>query len=52
VPQDYRKRLHPAKAIGLKEKHDNTNYTIEIYMDSSKTEKGVGSGIAIFIDRS
>ena len=28
------------------------NYKIEIYMDCSKSEKGVGSGIAIFIDGS
>jgi len=28
------------------------NYMIQIYTDGSKSEKGVGSGIAIFIDGS
>ena len=41
---------HPAEAIKPKNKRDNMNYTIEIYTDGSKNEKGVGSGIAIFID--
>jgi hypothetical protein len=52
APQDYRKWPHPVKGIELKDKRDDANYTIEIYMDGRKNEKGVGSGIAIFIDGS
>jgi len=40
---------HPAEATEPKNKSDVTNYTIEIYTDNSKNQKGVGSGIAIFI---
>jgi ribonuclease HI len=50
VPKDYRKWPHPVEAIELKDKCDDMNYMIEIYMDGIKTEKGVGSGIAIFTD--
>jgi len=50
APKDYRKWPHPAEAIELKDKCDNVKYMIEIYTDGSKTEKGVGSGIAIFTD--
>ena len=52
VPKDYRKWPHSAEAIELKDKSDDMNYMIEIYMDGRKSEKGVGSGIAILIDRS
>ena len=51
APKYYRKWPHPAEAIELKDS-DDMNYMIEIYTGSSKSEKGVGSGIAIFIDRS
>lgn len=36
-------------AVELKNKCDDTNYTVEIYTDGSENEKGVGSGIAICI---
>jgi ribonuclease HI len=50
--QDYRKWPHPAEAIEIKDKCNNMNYMIEIYTDGSKSKKGLGSGIAIFIDGS
>jgi ribonuclease HI len=50
APKDYRKWPPPAEVVELKDKHDDTNYTIEIYTDCSKNEKGVGSGPAILID--
>jgi hypothetical protein len=52
TPRDYRKWPHPAEAIELKGKRDDTNFMIEIYTDGSKNEKGVRSGIAVFIDGS
>jgi hypothetical protein len=51
VPKDYRKWTHPAEAIEIKEKCDEMEYMIEVYTDGSKSENGVGSGIAIFIDK-
>jgi len=50
--QDYRKWPHPAEATEIKDKCDNMNYMIEIYTGGSKSKKGLGSGIAIFIDGS
>ena len=52
APKDYRKWPHPADATELKDKCDDMNYMIEIYTDCSKSEKWVGSVIAIFIDAS
>jgi hypothetical protein len=49
APKDYRRWSHPAEAVELKNKCDDTNYTVEIYTDGSENEKGVGSGIAICI---
>jgi len=42
---------HPAKAIELN-KRDDMHYKLEIYTDGNKHEKGVGSGVAIFVDGS
>jgi ribonuclease HI len=42
---------HPADAIELKEKCEGSEYTIEIYTDGSKSSSGVGSGIAIFVNK-
>jgi hypothetical protein len=50
APKNYKEWPHPAEAIEPKNKRDDTNYVTEIYTDDSKNEKGVGSGIAIFID--
>jgi hypothetical protein len=51
APKDYRKWSHPAEAIDIKEKCESKEYKIEVYMDGSKSANGVGSGIAIYIDR-
>ena len=52
VPKNYRRWPHPAEAIELKYKCNDMEYTIEIYTDGSKSEKGVESGVAIFINGS
>jgi hypothetical protein len=51
APKDYRKWTHPAEEIEMKEKCETMEYVIEVYTDGSKSENGVGSGIAIFIDK-
>ena len=45
------KWTHPAEIIEIKEKRERTEYMIEAYMDGSKSENGVGSGIAVSIDK-
>ena len=52
MPKNYRRWPHTAEAVDLKYKCDDVEYTIEIYMDSSKNENGVGSGVAIFVNGS
>jgi hypothetical protein len=52
APMNYKRWLHPAKATELKNKCDEMYYKLEIYTDGSKNEKGVGSGVAIFVDGS
>jgi len=47
-PKQYREWTHPVKAIILKEKCEEREYTIEVYTDGSKSPSGVGAGIAIF----
>jgi ribonuclease HI len=47
----YRKWSHPAEAIEIKEKCEGKEYKVEDYMDGSESANGVGSGIAIFIDK-
>jgi len=47
-PKQYREWTHPAKAIVLKEKCEEREYTIEVYTDGSKSPSGVGAGIAVF----
>jgi ribonuclease HI len=51
VSKENRKWTHPAEAIEIKEKCERIEYMIEVYTDGSKNENGVGSGIAIFIDK-
>jgi hypothetical protein len=51
APKDYRKWTHPAEAIGIKERCERMEYMTEVYTDGSKSENGVGSGIAISIDK-
>jgi ribonuclease HI len=50
-PRHYRDWTHPAKAINLKEKCKERDYTIDVYTDGSKSPNGVGSGIAIFMNK-
>jgi len=52
APLNYRRWPHPANVIELKNKRDNIYYQLDIYKDGSKKEKGVGSGVAIFVDGS
>jgi hypothetical protein len=42
----------PALREPLSIEGEVTNYKIEIYTNDSKSEKGVGSGIAVFVDGS
>ena len=51
VPKCYRKWTHPAKAIELKEKCEEREYMIEVYMDGSKSSSDVGSGTAVFTNK-
>ena len=39
---------HPADTAEIRKVNKNTEYTLEIYTDGSKSDSGVGSGIAIF----
>jgi hypothetical protein len=52
TPMHYKRWPHPAKVIELKNKRYDMHYKLEIYTDGSKNEKGVGSGVAIFVDGS
>jgi hypothetical protein len=40
APKDYKKLPHPAEAIELKDKRDDTNYTIEFTRTVAKKKKG------------
>ena len=51
APIHYSKWSHPADAIELTDKREIRGYTIEIYTDGSKSPSGVGSGIAIFVNK-
>ena len=42
---------HPAKVVEFTAAQEESNHTIQVYTDGSKSEKGVGSGIAIFTNR-
>ena len=39
---------HPADTVKINEAQEDRKQTIEVYTDGSKSEDGVGSGIAIF----
>jgi len=47
-PKQYREWTHPAKAIVLKGRCKEREYTIEVYTNDSKSPSGVGEGIAVF----
>lgn len=49
IPLNYKKWPHPADFPTIQEANLKKNYTVEVYTDGSRTEQGVGSGIAIFI---
>jgi len=40
--------IHPAKHVKLIEGHENSPHHIHAYTDGSKSDSGVGYGIAIF----
>ena len=42
---------HPAKVVETTTAQEESKHTIKVYTDGSKSEKGVGSGIAIFKHR-
>jgi hypothetical protein len=50
APKGFREWPHPAAAIEPKNYRNDINYTTDIYTEGSKNDKGVGAGIAIFID--
>ena len=41
---------HPANTVGITDWQEDGNHNIHVYTDGSKSEHGVGSGIAIFKD--
>jgi len=41
---------HPADTVRITEQNETMEHTIHIYTDGSKTEQGVGSGIAIYVN--
>ena len=42
--------IHPAKHVKLNEGHEKSPHHIHAYTDGSKSDSGIGSGIAIFSD--
>ena len=49
TPLEYKKWPHPADIPTIQEANPCENYTVEAYTDGSRTDQGVGSGIAIFV---
>ena len=47
----YSKWNHPAETIELKEKCEGREYTVDVHTEGSKNSSGVGSGIAIFVNK-
>lgn len=45
---NYKNWTHPAKSVEILETRQGEEYTYEIYTDGSKSDEGVGSGIAMF----
>lgn len=41
---------HPAKHVKIIEGHEDSSHSIQAYTDGSKSDIGVGSGIAVFSD--
>jgi hypothetical protein len=41
---------HPANTVEINDSPEDRTHNIHVYTDSSKSEQGVGSGIAIYID--
>jgi ribonuclease HI len=41
---------HPANCVTITEGQENNKHTVQVYTDGSRSENGVGSGIAIFTD--
>lgn len=51
IPLEYRSWAHPADFMRITEKNANKCYPVEVYTDGSKSDDGVGSGIAIFVNK-
>lgn len=49
TPLEYKKWPHPADIPKIQEASPNKIYTVEAYTDGSKTEQGVGAGVAIYM---
>jgi hypothetical protein len=43
--------VHPADVVKIIEDNGYKEQTIQIYTDGSKNEHGVGSGVAIFVEK-
>jgi hypothetical protein len=41
---------HPANTVKINDSQEDRKHNIRVYRDGSKSEQGVGSGIAIFMD--
>ena len=40
--------IHPSKHITIVEEQERTTHTLQVYTDGSKSETGLGTGIAVF----
>jgi hypothetical protein len=47
---DSRHWIHPSKHIPIAEEQERTPHALQVYTDGSKSETGVGAGIAVFED--
>ena len=47
---DSRHWIHPSKHITIAEGQERTAHSLRVYTDGSKSETGVGAGIAVFED--
>jgi ribonuclease HI len=45
---DQKDWTHPADTVDLRDSNDSKEYSIHVYTDGSKSENGVGSGVAIY----
>ena len=48
TPVNYRDWPHPSLIVKVVEKSEEEYYSVQIYTDGSKTDKGVGAGVVIY----